>query len=146
MFPDGPKRASGRVGDTIRAPLRTPYGWAAEALGNEKPNFAEIEQATNVGHWRPYYKLASHNVHSNPKGIFYKLGLLREAEHVLLVGASNCGLFLPGHSAAISLMQATTALSFVAPSFDSIVICQVMQLLCDELGESFARVQRQIEG
>jgi hypothetical protein len=39
---------------------------------------------------RPYYKLASHNVHAQPKGILFKLGLVQNQD-ILLAGPSNYG-------------------------------------------------------
>ena len=53
--------------------------------------------------------MASHNVHANPKGVFFKLGMLAESQ-VLLAGPSNAGLADPGHGAALSLSRVTAAL------------------------------------
>lgn len=125
-------------------PFETTYGWAAGALDNTRPSFADIERGTNVGHWRPYYKLASHNVHSNPKGLFFKLGLVDKSGSILLAGASNFGLSLPGQSAAISLLQVCAAVNQLHPGMDGIVLIRVMQLLCTEIAESFSSVQGQI--
>lgn len=129
-----------RFGD----PFETPYGWAAEALSNRKPTFRDVERATNMGHWRPYYKLASHNVHSSSKGAFERLGLMKNDGTVLLAGASNFGLSLPAHSASISLVQMSAALNQLHPNLDGIVIMRVMQLLCDELGETFLRASNKL--
>ena len=49
------------------------YGWAAHHLKNPKPNFDQIEQAVGNGHLRAHYRMASHNVHANPKGVFFRL-------------------------------------------------------------------------
>ena len=49
------------------------YGWAAKKL--QKPgrsvNLHRIEEAVELDHFRPYYRLASHSVHANPKGVFF---------------------------------------------------------------------------
>lgn len=45
-------------------------GWASETLKNRDPKINHIEAAIGLEHMRPYYRLASHNVHANPKGIF----------------------------------------------------------------------------
>jgi hypothetical protein len=80
------------------------YGWAGHHLGKTKPTFRNIEAAMQIDHFRAHYRLASHNVHANPKGVFFKLGTLAESQ-VLLAGPSNAGLADPGHGAAISLSR-----------------------------------------
>jgi uncharacterized protein DUF5677 len=65
-------------------------GWAAEALSKSDPKFSDIERASGLERLRPYYKMASHNVHANPKGIQFRLGLSKGL-NVLLAGPSNYG-------------------------------------------------------
>lgn len=125
-------------------PFGNDYGWAADALTKENPSFADIERAVNVDHWRPYYRLASHNVHANPKGIFFKLGLIEETG-LLLAEASNYGLADPGQNTALSLLHVTCALNQLHPTFDGIVVLKILQDLCDEIGEAFVSAQRQVE-
>ncbi|MDP9311031.1 MAG: DUF5677 domain-containing protein [Chloroflexota bacterium] len=120
------------------------YGWASVALGNPDPKFDNIEQAVALDHWRPYYKLASHNVHANPKGALYRLGLDPERPPLLLAGASDAGLADPGHGAVISLSQITTALLTMNVNIDRLVICQVMQKLVDESGDAFITAHRKL--
>lgn len=116
--------------------FRSQYGWAAHHLGNPNPNFSDIEIASKIDHLRPYYKMASYNVHANPKGMYFKLGLLSEAD-VLLAGPSNAGLIDPGHSAAISLMQISVAVGMLDLTLDNLVIMQIMSTLVDEVGQAF---------
>jgi hypothetical protein len=78
------------------------YGWAGHHLNMVQPTFRDIEQAAGIDHLRAHYRMASHNVHANPKGVFFKLGLLPDSQ-MLLAGPSNAGLADPGHGAAISL-------------------------------------------
>jgi hypothetical protein len=92
----------------------------------------------------PYYKMASHNVHANPRGIFFKLGIIGETE-VLLAGSSNAGLADPGHSTAISLMQITSAFALSNPTLDDLVAMKVMEQLVDEIGGAFAKAHQQLE-
>ena len=73
------------------------YGWASDHLGLPRATFADIERAAGVGHLRPYYRMASHNVHANPKGAFFRLGILGELD-MMLAGASNYGLADPGRA------------------------------------------------
>ena len=122
------------------------YGWAAKRLRRTrgKVTFGQIEEAAQLGHFRPYYRFASHNVHANPKGVFFRLGLI-EQFGTLLAGASNYGLADPGQNTAISLGQATTALTSLEPTLDDIVALKVVLLMMNQIPESFARVQRDIE-
>ena len=86
------------------------YGWAAPALGDKQPSLAEIERAVQLDHLRPYYRMASDNVHANSHGAFYKLGVFSPGRAILLAGPSNMGLAEPGQGAALSLGQVTAAL------------------------------------
>ena len=89
-------------------PFRSQYGWASETP-TEEPNLAEIEARIKVDKWRPSYQLASHNVHANPKGILFKMGL--DPEHdLLLMGPSNYGLADPGQNTALTLNLVSAAL------------------------------------
>jgi hypothetical protein len=65
-------------------------GWAAKHLGIREPKIDQLIVAARSDHMLPYYKIASHNVHANPRGIFFKLGISGEAE-VLLAGTQQCG-------------------------------------------------------
>jgi uncharacterized protein DUF5677 len=126
-------------------PYGSEYGWAAEALGMKSPRFSDIERNAGLGHLRPYYKLASHNVHANPKGTFFKLGLLPDQE-ILLAGPSDLGLADPGHGTAISLSQITFTLLTMKPNIDRLVICQILARLEHEVGEVFMAAHRSLEG
>jgi hypothetical protein len=93
---------------------------------------------------RPYYKLASHNVHAEPKGAFFRLGLINQSE-VLLAGPSNFGLADPGQNTALSLTFITSALVQLDPTVDAMVALKVALAISDELGQLFVEVQKQIE-
>jgi Family of unknown function (DUF5677) len=75
---------------------RREYGWAATALNKENPTFRDLEDHVQLMHLRPFYKMASHNVHANPKGVFFKLGLYPAGEEVLLAGPQRYGSCRPG--------------------------------------------------
>jgi hypothetical protein len=121
------------------------YGWSADALGNDRPSFHNIEKAVGLDHLRPYYRLASHNVHANPKGAFFRLGLMPDANGILLAGPSNIGLADPGHASAISLSQITMALITLKPNVDRLVATNILMSLADEIGEAFLQVHKRIE-
>ncbi len=121
------------------------YGWAADALKKKGVKFSDIEKAAGLQHLRPFYKMACHNVHANPKGLFTKLGLHPGGPDYLLAGPSNFGLADPGHGTAISLSQITSALLLKKESLDSLVICQILQRLQSQCGEAFFKVQQNLE-
>lgn len=116
------------------------YGWASAALRKDSPSIQDIEKDVGLDHMRPYYKLASHNVHANPKGVLFKLGLMPEGEGILLAGPSNAGLATAGHGCAISLSQITIALLITKPNIDRLVACDIFQQLTGEIGHEFLRV------
>lgn len=115
------------------------YGWAAEVIGKRRPTFADIEQMVDLDYLRPYYKLASYNVHANPKGVFAKLGILGSAEDLLLAGPSNIGLAEPGHLMALSLAHITICLLTHVPTMDTLVISRMLLDLVDEVGNAFGK-------
>ena len=116
------------------------YGWAAAALGDERPNIAKIEASVDLERWRPYYGLASDNVHANAHGTYFRLGLDEDdPSPMLLAGASSMGLDEVGHPTAISLSQATTALLTIEPRLDDLVSVYILMKLLDEIGEAFVQ-------
>ena len=121
------------------------YGWASSVLNKEKPNFSDIEENSGLDYYRPYYKLASHNVHANPKGLMFKLGLLPETQNLLLAGPSNTGFADPAQGTAISLGFITITLITTKPTIDNLVLSKVLLEFQSEIGEEFLKVQREIE-
>jgi hypothetical protein len=115
------------------------YGWASETLRKQSPTFKDIEQAVGLDYLRPYYKLASHNVHANPKGVFFKLGILDDMEDLLLAGPSNIGLVEPGHSMALSLGNITTCLLTQQPSIDTLVISDILLQFGAQVRDAFLK-------
>lgn len=124
--------------------FRTDYGWAAEALNTDKPKFRDIENASGLNHLRPYYKMASHNVHANPKGLTCRLGLSNNSR-LLLAGPSNYGLTDPAHGVSISILQATTPLLHSKPTIDSVVIGTVMHKYVDDIGKAFIKIHQRMK-
>ena len=121
------------------------YGWAASALGIKRPSIAEIERAAQLDHHRPYYRMASDNVHANSHGAFFKLGGFSPDIDILLAGPSNMGLADPGHEAALSLTQITAALVSTAPTLDSLTELTVLNLLQEETGAAFLQAHKDAE-
>ena len=46
------------------------YGWASSVLNTQRPTFRHIEESIDQDHMRPYYKMASYNVHAGQKVYF----------------------------------------------------------------------------
>jgi Family of unknown function (DUF5677) len=124
---------------------RREYGWAATTLNKDNPTFRDLEEHVQLMHLRPFYKMASHNVHANPKGVFFKLGFYPAGEEVLLAGPSDTGLTDPADETAISLGQITTTLLMTKPNVDRLVICQTLMTLGKESGETFLKIQLELE-
>jgi hypothetical protein len=120
------------------------YGWAAQALGNNNPTFSDLEQAANLDHMRPYYRMASHGVHSNPKGITFTIEHPGPKE-VMIASASMFGLADPGHATLLSLLQCTSVLLLNKQDEQAIVTLSVLERLVDEAGQAFLDTHKQIE-
>ncbi len=122
-----------------------PYGWISKKI-LKKRSFTEIEKHVKLDKLRPYYNMACYNIHSGPKGILFKLGLIqdRSKRELLLAGPSNFGLADPGQSAAISLCQITTCLLSTKPTMMGLITIRAMQNLVPEICEAFCEIQFQI--
>ncbi len=121
------------------------YGWASSVLNKEKPNFSDIEENSGLDYYRPYYKLASHNVHANLKGLMFKLGLLPETKNLLLAGPSNIGFTDPAQGTAISMGFITIMLITTKPTIDNLVLSKILLVFQSEIGEEFLKIQKEIE-
>lgn len=120
------------------------YGWAAEALGIERPHLLDIEESVGLDHLRPYYKLACHNVHASSKGSVERLGMPGGSD-VLLAGPSNAGLSDPGQNSAISLYRSSVALGLLVPTLDSFVYLRVLEGLAVGACQAFHAADEQLK-
>jgi len=121
------------------------YGWASSTLNKADPNFRDIEENSGLDHLRPYYKLASHNVHANPKGVMFRLGLMENTQNILLAGPSNYGFTDPAQDTVISLGLVTITLVTTKPTIDNLVLSNILLSLEIEIGEEFFKIQKEIE-
>ena len=122
------------------------YGWASSAIGSQRPTMSHIEQHVQLGHVRPYFRMASDNVHPNSHGAYFRLGLhSSQQDNVLLAGPSNMGLADPGHSTAVSLLQISTNLLATEPEFDCVVVMKILEELTNEVGEAFLKVHQELD-
>jgi hypothetical protein len=124
--------------------FRHSYGWAALDLKIKKPSFADIEKAAGFEHFRPFYRMASHPTHANPKGILFQIGMI-DGVGTLPVGPTNYGLADAGQNTGLTLSQATAALITLAPTFDSLLAIEVMTELSSDIANAFVAAQLRIE-
>ena len=119
------------------------FGWAASGLKGRSPDFANIEAAVQLEHFRPYFRLASNTVHVGPKGAYFRLGVLDS--DVLLTGPSNVGLQEAARLTALSIAQITSCLLSLRMNLDSGVWTGVLLDLSSKIEKEAVRVMRQIE-
>ena len=119
------------------------YGWAAKNLNGKQSTFKEIEKAAKVDYLRGHYRMASHGVHANPKGIFFSMTSMFPTE-VLLAGASNSGIADAGDGMAHSLLLVSAILLSLSPNFDHQVAVRTMGLLREEIGTALRRAHQKL--
>lgn len=133
--------------DRFGSSFKEDYGWAAEELKKEKPRFSDIENATNFDHWRAHYKLASHNIHAQPKGVVFKLGMpTRTPDKILLLpGPSDAGFIDPADCTALSLYQLTCTLLAIGIRSNPIwgINAKILGILQQEIGQAFLKADKQ---
>jgi phosphotransferase system HPr-like phosphotransfer protein len=129
------------------------YGWAAKdlktywttkSIKDRRTSFKEIEKSVGADHLRGHYRMASHGIHANPKGILFSMASMFQTE-MLLAGPSNAGLADAGHGTAVSLTSLSATLMTLAPTFDYQVAVQTMSLLTKEIGAAFFRAHNKLE-
>jgi hypothetical protein len=130
-----------------------PYGWAQAAFAAKDASYAKrdatlsaLELSVGTQHMRPYYRMASHGIHANPKGITWTPDLLpTDSRGALLTGPSPAGLADPGHSALISLTRVTaTTLASKGGEATGLIVLALLQLT-DEAGEAYLQAHRNLE-
>ena len=126
-------------------------GWATELAarlaieGDPRPTFKNLEAIANLSHLRSYYKLASHEVHSDAKGWRLNVGQRGDVTY-LSAGRMNFGLADPGQLALHSLQLCTTHLLFCAgsPRPADLVCVKAIQGLVDRVDEDFAAAEQSV--
>ncbi len=125
------------------------YGWAAMALGKRRGvTFADIEEDVHLDHQRPYYRMASHGVHANPKGLIFDIGHpaldIPGYKKTVFAGASNAGLADPGQAALISLNQCTATFLTHKNDLDTLMKLQVLDSFVREACQAFIEIHRDL--
>jgi hypothetical protein len=119
-----------------------PYGWIPRSVLKTR-SLKEIEKSVKLDMLRPFFDMASYNVHGGSKGLMFKLGFMKNKRKnvVVPVGPNNYGLADPGKSAAISLGQVTACLLRAKTSFSNMVIVEALRSLVDEICDAFCEIQ-----
>lgn len=129
------------------------YGWAQAALAAKDPRFItarigikEIEDSVGASHMRPHYRMASHGVHANPKGVTWTPDLLpAERGLVLLTGPSLAGLADPGHAALLALCSLTEAALASKAGVAAPFLVQTLNQLTDEAADAYMEAHQALE-
>ncbi len=117
--------------------FRSPYGWAAEALGKEKPTFQHLEEAADQAQMRLQYKAASFGVHAGAKGLTVSVAdVFGEGPPG---AASIGGLQEAGAETAYSLVRLTGPLLGPTWSVDKLAGLNVLIRLRDAAAKAFTR-------
>jgi hypothetical protein len=125
------------------AKFKKETGWLLNYLP-EPFSFKAIEENTNFSHFRSYYKLANHRVHSGPQSVLLSLGSLNSNKWIP-AGASNFGIADPGRNTAKALLWASHALLSDNQLWEPAVYLTVSAKLGAKIGEEFFAVQNKIE-
>lgn len=125
------------------AAFKSDHGWACDVCRNEKPTFADLEKCAGLVLARPHYKLASHNVHASPSGVFFKLGLIDD--EAMLTAGSPLGLDEPLVLAAHSLCILSSQLCRLYQDLDVLVGARTTQLLSMRVQEECERLNVQVD-
>jgi hypothetical protein len=94
---------------------------------------------------RPYYRIASHGTHANPKGILFTPDTLGSQPEVLLAGPGPTGLADPGQCALISLTQVTATLLTYKTGESAPLVLTALLRLTDEAANAYVDTQRAVE-
>ena len=122
------------------------YGWASVSLHNRNPRLTDLERAVGLDYLRPYYKLASHDIHAGPKGIIFSIGLSPGAfKRIIPAGPSNAGMADPGQCTAISLFQITEALMATHGGLEKSVRLKALDRLRASACSEFVRIHKSVE-
>jgi len=120
------------------------WGWIPSNILANK-NFRALEEAVNLDHLQPFFRLSSAAVHGLSRG-FYSLGLTADSQDkILLAGPSNYGLADPLQNAAISLLQVTVCLLTLEPDFESLMKSLVMDSFVKQMIVKAVDIQKTIE-
>ena len=76
-------------------PFKRSFGWAAHLVPGSFRGLASLEEMADLEHNRPYFELACINVHADPRGLFWSMGLPNDVSGAL-AGATDAGSLYRG--------------------------------------------------
>jgi len=100
-----------------------------------KINLFVLEQSLGLDHWRPRFRWASQMIHAGYSHPMASLGMCEASECVQLTGQSNSGMVDPLQMTAVSLLICATSFLGLYPDLDSKVVCDVLEMMSDRVGE-----------
>ena len=125
--------------------IKNDYGWASVALGRDKPSMFDIESDIGFDIYRPFHRMACHNVHGGVKGLSFKLSDRGKSYPSLNAGSSMFGFTDPAHTTAISLYHAANAFFNVYHSINWDMWLRFILIFSEYIGDSFVEIQQHDE-
>lgn len=145
---EGLKRVHDLTLDKYGPKFADAWMWAEPVTAPERPTLKRLEKVAGLDHLRPEFRTSSHLLHGGASGA----DLVRveyNGRAVLMSGPSNADLTVPGHGAAISLVQVTLALIIHGREFDYgpkvLASMQALSILASETGDAFVRGEEMLE-
>lgn len=121
-----------------------PHGWAHPDLDGYV-SFKSIEEQAGLSHFRPIYKWASDQVHSDTKGATYSLSTTLTDEAGVSSGPSNIGFTDPAQYTAMALVEVTDALLQLDFRPEHRLASLTITAIQNEIPEAFHQVEKQIK-
>lgn len=146
---EGFLRGRNEVVSRYGAGYQKDWGWAKPLFpGNQTPNFVTLEEFAGLDHFRPWFQLSSHGIHSGSTGAAHTRDFYGRGQ-VMLAGPSNAGLADPGNGALVSLYQVTTVFllhgSPQSPEADDLITLKAIAGLLDQAQDVFVETHHALE-
>ena len=116
------------------------------AWAKKNVTLKSIEESVGAARFRPHYRMASHGVHANPKGVTQMPDWLpSERGLVLLTGPSPAGLADPGHGALLALTSVMQAVLAWRPGEASTMLARTLDILTADAGQAYKQAHDALE-
>lgn len=111
-------------------------------MGKKGAKFSDIEDDVGFDYIRPYYKMASNPVHSDPKGLYWSIG--SESDKCISAGMSNLGLADPGFLTAESLGFLNEVLLDLRPNGKNQILKSAQERIIEDISQKFMKIHHEI--
>ena len=130
-------------------PYKNDWGWAMSLFPvGQQASFSKLEQLAGLEHFKPWFRLSSHGIHSGATGAIHIRGFYGKSD-TMLACPSNAGLADPGNGALISLHQVTTALLLYGgsngPEPQDLLTLKAIANLLDQAQQAFLEIHHALE-